>query len=148
MGDNMHFTIDTLIFPDDNGRQENVFHLSAEQLKHRVVEHVDIAEQCNPKPHESGYKREEDARVFQSTKSPAHGPLKDGWIEELASRKQKGTYLCVYKLIQFNFKWFGLQTKTEDIVMKYVPPNWDLKTDLRKLICSVMNEICKRGVID
>ena len=53
-------------------------------------------------------------------KSAAHGPLEPGWMEELASRKQKGTYVCVYKLIQFNFKWFGLQTKTEDIIMKYV----------------------------
>jgi hypothetical protein len=61
----------------DDGSTENVFGLSAEELKMRTVEHMDIADpKMLPAPGAKDYKAEEDPRVLHS-KFTNKGPCVD-----------------------------------------------------------------------
>jgi hypothetical protein len=93
---------------DDDGSQENVHKLPPDQLKERQVEFIDIAnEDVDPKY----YKKEEDPKLFSSTKT-GRGPLSKDW------QKSSKPSMCIYKLAIVEFRVWGLQTKAEQWLQK------------------------------
>jgi hypothetical protein len=107
MGDNFTFTIESRHF-NDEGQQENVHNLTAEQLKKREVDFIDIAAD---KVDKKDYKKEEDPTQVRSEK--AHrGPLVEAW-------KTQQPHMCCYKLVTVEFKMFGLQGKVESFLMNF-----------------------------
>eukprot|EP00002_Diphylleia_rotans_P022667 TRINITY_DN4442_c0_g1_i1.p1 TRINITY_DN4442_c0_g1~~TRINITY_DN4442_c0_g1_i1.p1 ORF type:complete len:264 (-),score=58.14 TRINITY_DN4442_c0_g1_i1:231-1022(-) len=91
----------------DCGDSENVFNLSAEELKAREVEYIDIAMD----PIDSGsYKKEEDPQLFTSQKA-GRGPWKTkDW------RKSSQPVMTCYKLCKVNVQLWPLQGKIERFV--------------------------------
>lgn len=68
---------------------------------------IDIAADVEDK---KNYKKEEDPTLVRSEKAN-RGPLTPGW--------QKGKpVMCCYKLVTAEFKWWGLQGKVENFLMK------------------------------
>jgi len=90
-------------YENNNGSSENCLGLSEDELKQRIVEHVDILDPIE----EKHYKEEEDPKYFTSVKT-GRGPLKEGW------REVADVIMCSYKLVDVSFQVFGLQTKVED----------------------------------
>ncbi|XP_033115448.1 phosphatidylinositol transfer protein alpha isoform-like isoform X1 [Anneissia japonica] len=107
MKDNFALIIETMHVEDD-GQQENIHKLSPEELATRTVEHIDIA--MDP-IEERDYKVEEDPTKFHSEKT-GRGPLGEGW------QKTTKPLMCAYKLVTANFKWWGLQSRVENFIMK------------------------------
>lgn len=98
--------LDTVTRVCVNGQfEENVHHLTKEQLEKREIVEIDIAEALLP----SEYKKEEDPTIFKSEKS-GRGPLVPSeWI-----KNPKTPLICCYKLVLVEFKVYGLQTKVEN----------------------------------
>eukprot|EP01119_Soliformovum_irregulare_P011860 TRINITY_DN3020_c0_g1_i1.p1 TRINITY_DN3020_c0_g1~~TRINITY_DN3020_c0_g1_i1.p1 ORF type:complete len:276 (+),score=75.34 TRINITY_DN3020_c0_g1_i1:51-878(+) len=93
---------------DDDGQQENVHNLKAEDLAQRQVEFVDIAnEQVDP----AYYKKEEDPTLYHSEKGN-RGPLAKDWTKTQTPR------MCIYKITYVEFKMWGVQTKAEQWIQK------------------------------
>ena len=93
------------------GTIENVHNLQNEELSKREIVWIDIAnDTCDPRD----YKESEDPTKFKSEKT-GRGPLvgKD-WT------KSSQPLMCCYKLYRVYFKWFGLQTQVEKMIMKSV----------------------------
>jgi len=101
MGEKFHFTIITKHAPD-RGDTENIHNLDSKVWKKMEVEKIDITE---PIP-DNDYTEETDPTKFHSEKTE-RGPLKKGWQEEIEP------VMCCYKLVEIEFKWWGLQTKVE-----------------------------------
>lgn len=110
MKDLFHIVIETRHEPG-TGDIENVHSLSPAHLKRRVIDTIDIAnDKCDPRD----YKEDEDPTKFNSKKT-GRGPLKDPeW-----QKKQDPVMTC-YKLYHIEFKWRGLQTIIENMVVKSV----------------------------
>lgn len=108
MGDSFTFTIESRHF-NDEGKQENVHNLSADMLKKREVDFIDIAADKLGDP--KTYKKEEDPTLVASSKT-GRGPLVGDW-------KQKSPLMTCYKLVTVEFKMFGLQSKVESFLMKF-----------------------------
>lgn len=93
----------------DVGDQNNVHELTPEKLKLREVVHIDIA---NDPISSSDYKPEFDPAKFKSKKT-GRGPLTGpNWKEGLSP------VMTCYKLVTAEFKWFGLQSKVENVIQK------------------------------
>lgn len=107
MKENFMIKIETIHTPD-RGTQENVHNLPQELLKKRQVQLIDIAnDPVSPKD----YKSHEDPKIFKS-ESLNRGPLLgNDWI------KTCEPVMCAYKLITVEFKWFGIQGRTENFIM-------------------------------
>lgn len=118
MADSMTLRVETRVFENDNAAQSNVFGLDAARLKLREVELIDWVAEHSPKPGDKDYVAAEDARVFRSAKT-GRGPLPPDW-QAAATAPGAPTYVCVYKLLTFEFKWFGIQTKAEAFLV-----NWE-----------------------
>jgi len=93
---------------DGKPDQENVHHLSPEELKEREVVIIDIAGKISA----NDYSEAEDPTKFKSKKTK-RGPLLDGWM------KKTQPIMTAYKLVKFHFKKFGFQTLVEKKVMEY-----------------------------
>ncbi|XP_072164053.1 phosphatidylinositol transfer protein alpha isoform-like [Diadema setosum] len=107
MKDKMELRIETWHIQDD-GKQENVHQLPPEKLKDRDVQVIDIA---NDHISSSDYKESEDPSKFKSEKT-GRGPLGKDWKETTKP------LMCCYKLVTFNFQWWGLQRRVESFVMR------------------------------
>lgn len=100
---NFRIEMDTITKMCDNGIvEDNVHHLTDEQLEKREVVNVDIAEQVPS----NEYKEDEDPALFKSFKT-GRGPLTGDWITKTKP------LICCYKLVIVEFKVFGLQTRSE-----------------------------------
>ncbi|EDO43279.1 predicted protein [Nematostella vectensis] len=117
-----HFSviIDTWHKPGHKDEFHNVHNLGNPELQKREIVNIDIV---NDKvdPHE--YKADEDPSKVGSEKAK-RGPLKKDWQqknEEDPSKSKEGyPMMTCYKLYRVEFKWWGLQTKVESIIMKAV----------------------------
>jgi len=105
MEDKFKFIIETRHVAD-RGDSENVHNLSEKDLKKREVEIIDITADLP----EKDYKPDEDPTKFHSEKT-GRGPLEPGWIEKA------DPVMCAYKLVTVEFKWWGLQTRVENLMM-------------------------------
>ncbi|OWR51157.1 hypothetical protein KGM_206953 [Danaus plexippus plexippus] len=108
MKENFVICIESLHLPDV-GDQNNVHELTPEKLKNREVVHIDIA---NDPLSASDYKPETDPTKFKSSKTgrgPLVGPL---WKNDVTP------VMTCYKLVTAEFKWFGLQSKVENLIQK------------------------------
>ena len=113
MKDNFHIIIDTWHKPG-NKDLDNVHNLGEELLKKRVIDNIDIAAPLK----EEDYKEDEDPAKFHSEKT-GRGPLGPNWQEDIKSQEGVPVMTC-YKLYGVKFKWWGLQTKVENIIIRSV----------------------------
>lgn len=112
MKDNFHIIIETWHkpgLPEDN---YNAHQLSAEKLSKRVIDKIDIV--TDPVA-TNDYKADEDPSKFHSEKT-GRGPLASDWKE----RKDDYPLMTCCKLYDINFKWWGLQTKVESVIVRAV----------------------------
>ena len=107
MKENFYIKVESYHLPG-RGAMENVHELTPEQLKVREVINVDIAHaEVSP----ADYKPEEDPLKVKSEKT-GRGPLvSKTWRQEV------DPVMTCYKLVTIEFKWFGLQTKAESIIL-------------------------------
>ncbi|XP_072043627.1 phosphatidylinositol transfer protein alpha isoform-like [Amphiura filiformis] len=124
MKDSMELKIETWYKPG-RGDLPNVHNLSEEELKLREVVVIDIA---NDAVYHEDYKEEWDPLKFKSEKT-GRGPLIGPW------KSQVEPVMCCYKLVKFNFHWFGLQTKMENTVMRIYQRMFS--TFHRQLFCTI-----------
>lgn len=82
--------------------------LTHEILADRTVDEIDIAFDELTKH----YKREEDPKNFQSTKTK-RGPLIEGWRDD-------EPIMCSYKVVHASFEVWGLQTRVEDFIHRCI----------------------------
>ncbi|KAN0032393.1 hypothetical protein ACTFIV_006287 [Dictyostelium citrinum] len=105
-GEKFYLCIES-IHKDGRDEEDNVFGLSKDILKKRIVDHVDIArDEIEGKE----VKPDEDPKLFKS-KLTGRGPLTSkNW------RKEVNPAMVVYKLVTVNFNYWGFQTKVENLV--------------------------------
>lgn len=104
--------IETIHLPD-RGTTENAHNLSSEILEQREVVQINIAndqEFLNT----SDLRPETTPSIFLSEKTK-RGCLIGNWQETCEP------YMCAYKLVTVNFKWFGVQNIVENFVQKQYP---------------------------
>lgn len=77
-------------------------------MANRTVDEVDIAFDELVKH----YKREEDPKFFQSTKTN-RGPLIEGWRDDKP-------IMCSYKVVHASFEVWGFQTRVEDFIHRCI----------------------------
>ncbi|KAI6241593.1 DDHD domain-containing protein [Aphelenchoides fujianensis] len=106
MLDRLQVDVET-VYLNDAGTQENVFKLSKDELKQRVVDVMDFV---NDPISSHDYVLEEDPREYRSKKT-GRGPLSTDWIEEY-TRSGK-PIMCSYKLCRVEFRYWGMQTRVE-----------------------------------
>lgn len=112
MKDSFHIIIDTWHKPG-NKDIENVHNLPPGLLKKREIMNIDIAQ----KVEERDYKEDEDPTKFHSEKT-GRGPLGPNWQEDI--KTQGIPIMTCYKLYGIKFKWFGLQTRVENLIVRAV----------------------------
>ncbi|KAI8081369.1 uncharacterized protein BX664DRAFT_340223 [Halteromyces radiatus] len=107
MKDNFSIVYETLHVDGSRGELENALNISKEDLKKREVVIIDIA---HDKIDSKDYKPAEDPKLFHSQKT-GRGPLVDpDW------QKKCDPVMTCYKLVYIEFKWFGIQSKTESFI--------------------------------
>ncbi|XP_057688445.1 phosphatidylinositol transfer protein beta isoform-like [Corythoichthys intestinalis] len=111
MKDNFLIKIETWHKPD-LGTQENVHKLDRSSWQQVTVVPIDIAD--GSQVCASDYKQDEDPAKFKSVKT-GRGPLGPFWKKELGA-KNDCPRMCAYKLVTVKFKWFGLQTRVENLI--------------------------------
>ena len=95
---------------NDGGEQENVFNMSQSEMKQRQIDYIDIVKD----PISSGdYKKEEDPKLYKSTKTQ-RGPLTDAWWKDY--KRSGKTIMTSYKLCRVEFKYWGMQNKIERFI--------------------------------
>ena len=60
------------------------------------------------------YKKEEDPRIFVSSKTK-RGPLSDDWLDAYKDGSNTAPVMCAYKLIKVEFKYWGMQVRISSI---------------------------------
>eukprot|EP01105_Mastigella_eilhardi_P005949 TRINITY_DN17602_c0_g1_i1.p1 TRINITY_DN17602_c0_g1~~TRINITY_DN17602_c0_g1_i1.p1 ORF type:complete len:373 (-),score=105.89 TRINITY_DN17602_c0_g1_i1:91-1170(-) len=124
MGDKFKCEIITRYF-EDAGGQDNVHHLTPEQLKELTVEVVDVVAD----PIDAGkYKPEEDPTLYHSKKAN-RGPWTKDWLKH-----DPKPVMTSYKLCIVEFKWWGLQTKVEQLIHSMALRNTVLMSH-RQCVC-------------
>lgn len=111
MKDGFHITIETLHVANDDGKQANAHKLPKEKLEKRDVINIDIV---NDPVSNSDYKPEWDPAKVGCERAN-RGPLKPDWKET------SDPIMCCYKLVECEFKWFGLQGTVESRIQKVYP---------------------------
>ncbi|CAN7986854.1 unnamed protein product [Ixodes hexagonus] len=115
-----YLEIETKYF-GDAGEQENVFELVGPELRNRQVDVIDVV---RDQLFGSDYVRDEDPRLFVSSKT-GRGPLDEDWIQGFLDHRQKGappplsgdgTVMCAYKLCRVEFRYWGMQSKIEKFI--------------------------------
>ena len=106
--DDFYIIVETYHLPD-RGDQVNVHELDSKKLEKRVVVVVDIA---NDAVASADYKSDEDPKTFKSEKT-GRGPLTGDW------KSSVNPVMTAYKLVNIQFKWWGLQTLVENIIDRY-----------------------------
>lgn len=106
---------------DDAGIQENVFELTDDDLKNRVIDVMDFV---NDPVTSYDYAPEEDPKLYRSTKT-GRGPLKEDWIDDCV--KNGKPIMCAYKLCKVEFRFWGLQTRAERWIHSFALRNTMLR---------------------
>jgi len=107
LGERFSITVETRYEPD-GGTQSNIFNLPENEHSTTEVDIVDIAyDPLDP----SKYKPEEDPTLYESQKT-GRGKLKKDW------RETEKPIMCCYKLCKVEFRFWGLQSKTEAFIHK------------------------------
>lgn len=101
-GEKFFLSVETM-HCNDRGDQENAVNLSAEDIKLRIVDHIDIA----AKDSSVKFDPKADPRSFKSEKT-GRGPLVDGYRKTGAD-----PMMTCYKVVKLRFKVFGLQSRVE-----------------------------------
>ncbi|VDM78555.1 unnamed protein product, partial [Strongylus vulgaris] len=95
------------VYCNDSGTQNNVFKLTPEELKNRIVDVMDFVKD----PIAShDYCPEEDPKLYRSQKT-GRGPLPENWVEEFV--KAGKPVMCAYKMCKVEFRYWGMQTRAE-----------------------------------
>jgi hypothetical protein len=105
---------------EDNGHQENVFHLTGSDLRNRIVDVINVVKD---QLYGADYLKSEDPSFYKSEKS-GRGPLSDNWLEEYWKEVQGKpqplpngkALMCAYKLCRVEFRYWGMQTKIEKFI--------------------------------
>ncbi|KAJ1374145.1 LNS2 (Lipin/Ned1/Smp2) [Parelaphostrongylus tenuis] len=106
MMDRFSIEVET-IYRNNHGTEDNVFNLSPEELKRRIVDVMDFVKDPLPS---NDYCAEEDPKIFHSQKTN-RGPLSDDWVEEFV--KAGKPIMCAYKICRVEFRYWGMQTRAE-----------------------------------
>lgn len=106
MMDRFSLEVET-IYQNNRGTENNVFNLSTEDLKHRIVDVMDFVK--DPVPN-NDYSVEEDPKIFHSQRTN-RGPLNDDWVEEFVQAGKP--IMCAYKICRVEFRYWGMQTRVE-----------------------------------
>lgn len=112
MKDGFHITIETMHIADDKGTTENALNLPPELLAKREVIYVDMV---NDPIQPNDYKQDQDPSLYRCERAN-RGPLAKDWKESPAH-----PFMCAYKLVTCEFKWFGLQGTVEGRIQKVYP---------------------------
>ncbi|KAG1082271.1 hypothetical protein G6F42_022635 [Rhizopus arrhizus] len=111
MKDAFSIVYETLHVDGSRGELENALNISKEDLKKRNVIIIDVA---HDKIDAKDYKADEDPKKYHSEKT-GRGPLVDPkW------QKTCEPVMTCYKLVYIEFKWFGIQSRTESFIAKTV----------------------------
>lgn len=95
---------------NDGGDQDNVFNMTPSEKKQRQIDYLDIVKD----PISSGdYRKEEDPKLYKSTKTQ-RGPLTDSWWKDYKASGK--TIMTSYKLCRVEFKYWGMQNKIERFI--------------------------------
>ncbi|XP_063931115.1 protein retinal degeneration B isoform X3 [Zophobas morio] len=105
---------------EDNGHQENVFHLTGGDLRNRIVDVINVVKD---QLYGADYLKSEDPSFYKSEKS-GRGPLTENWLEdywrEVQGKPQPlpngKALMCAYKLCKVEFRYWGMQTKIEKFI--------------------------------
>ncbi|GFN94445.1 membrane-associated phosphatidylinositol transfer protein 2 [Plakobranchus ocellatus] len=108
---------------NDAGDTDGVFNLSKSEKAQTVVDYIDIVKD-GVTGHD--YKKEEDPKLFVSTKT-GRGPLSDDWRNEYGQAIKTGKggdcgagqvkeMMTAYKLCRVEFKYWGMQNKIERFI--------------------------------
>uniref|UniRef100_A0A5S6QDA5 Reverse transcriptase domain-containing protein n=1 Tax=Trichuris muris TaxID=70415 RepID=A0A5S6QDA5_TRIMR len=108
----------------DRGTTANAHNLSDQDLSIRQVVVVDIANDVFTKQDKSEY----DPRIYKSLKT-GRGPLRGGWYNNCEP------YMCCYKLVTVQFKWWGVQTRAERFIQQQY--NSLFRLFHRQLFCTI-----------
>eukprot|EP01134_Creolimax_fragrantissima_P001461 CFRG1461T1 len=92
---------------DDAGTTDNAHNLDSKRLKMRKIVNIDIAVDKVPS---ADYTKEEDPALVKSTVT-GRGPLRKGW------QSSANPIMTSYKLVTCEFKWWGLQSRVEKLIM-------------------------------
>jgi len=121
MKDSFHITIKTWHLPDA-GTTVNPHKLPPNEWRKVTPVKIDIA---NDAVSSGDYKPEFDPKTFKSQKT-GRGPLGPNWIAETMAanadeRADGNTYgktpiMCCYKLVEGEFKWWGIQGRVETLI--------------------------------
>ncbi|KAJ2771108.1 hypothetical protein IWQ57_002358 [Coemansia nantahalensis] len=110
MKDSFKMVTETMHLPD-RGETENALNVAADVLAQREVVYLDVADDSELA--KSSYKKEEDPKEYKSAKT-GRGPLVDAnWADTCEP------VMTCYKLFTVEFKWWGLQTTVEALIMSY-----------------------------
>jgi len=92
------------------GEEENALGCSKQTLSERTVDIIDIA---NDPLDSKDYIESEDPKIFKSQHVPHRGPLNTpDW------QKTCEPVMTCYKLVHAEFKYWGFQTKVENVIQK------------------------------
>ncbi|MCP9257635.1 Membrane-associated phosphatidylinositol transfer protein 1 [Dirofilaria immitis] len=118
--DRFNIEVETKYY-NDAGNQENVFELTGDELKNRIVDVMDFV---NDALSSYDYIPEEDPKLYHSIKT-GRGPLKEDWVEDCI--KNGKPIMCAYKLCKVEFRFWGLQTRAERWIHSYALRNTMLR---------------------
>uniref|UniRef100_A0A915PX75 Phosphatidylinositol transfer protein n=1 Tax=Setaria digitata TaxID=48799 RepID=A0A915PX75_9BILA len=118
--DRFNIEVETKYY-NDSGNQENVFDLTDDELKNRVVDVMDFV---NDALSSYDYVPDEDPKLYHSIKT-GRGPLKEDWVEDCV--KNGKPIMCAYKLCKVEFRFWGLQTRAERWIHNYALRNTMLR---------------------
>jgi len=109
MKDTFYVALDSWHKDGNGDTHDNVHALTGDNLTKRQIVRIDIVNDTDP-PMKEG----EDPRKFMSEKAKRGPWAGDNWSAECQP------VMCCYKLYYIKFKWFGLQTKIESMIVKAV----------------------------
>jgi Phosphatidylinositol transfer protein len=118
---------------------DNPLKISAEEIKQRKVEYLDIRN-ANIDPKSKTYNADMDSTKYVS-KETKRGPLKAGWEHDLNLKPR----MCAYKLVRADFKYFPLQSKVEGIT---ISTQRELFTRTLNQVYVSIDEWCKLSMGD
>lgn len=99
---------------DGDAELDNALRLAPDELARRRVEYVDVRSAAAHAPGHKDYKPHEDVTRFKSAVT-GRGPLAgERWWARLAPPTP---LMCAYKLVRAEFRYFGLQSAVEGLVL-------------------------------
>ncbi|KAJ2400731.1 hypothetical protein GGI23_001855 [Coemansia sp. RSA 2559] len=109
MKENFKIITETMHLPD-RGATENALSADADVLNQREIVYLDVS---NDDEIKSAYKKEEDPKLYKSTKT-GRGPLVGDWAKEC------DPVMTCYKLVTVEFKWWPFQSIVEPIIVAWM----------------------------